>query len=497
MAETLKQYGAGPGILILAGAIATGILVIDLTLPLGVAEGVLYVAPLLIVTFAKNPKSILYFAGLASLLIIIGHRYSPDGGVAWMVFANRGISLFAVWAVAAVAFKGKLADHEHLKSEARYRDLIEGSVLPIQITTDDRAFLYVNKAYLDLFGYESVEEVFEYRGKAIAPHHRNFIFQLGAARKRGESVPEIYEHDIVRKDGSYVPVQAHTRRLLWEGRMASQRVLVDLSMQKDAENEILELNRTLEQRVEERSRDLQKVQQELLKKERLATLGQLAATVSHELRNPLGVINNSTYVLRKLLTSSDDRLVRAVERIDRNIIRSTAIIEELSDYTRMPDREFTPTDLKGWLNGILDGLPVPEGITVIRRFEDEERLVSMDPDYLRRAIINLYDNACQAMLEQRPETEDTADRILTISVRLSGERIGISFRDTGPGIAEAVRDKIFEPLYSTKSFGVGLGLCIVKQIMEQHDGEIEILSSEGQGAEMILWLPGDRIACVA
>jgi len=163
----------------------------------------------------------------------------------------------------------------------------------------------------------------------------------------------------------------------------------------------------------------------------------------------------------------------------------------------MPDREFTPTDVNGWLSGILDGLPVPEGVTVVRGLEDTERLVPMDADYLRRAVINLYDNGCQAMLNQRKETAGEVENILTVSIRPAGERMGISFRDTGPGIPEDLRDKIFEPLYSTKAFGVGLGLCIVKQIMEGHGGDVEIVSSEGQGTEMILWLPSDRIAWVA
>lgn len=163
----------------------------------------------------------------------------------------------------------------------------------------------------------------------------------------------------------------------------------------------------------------------------------------------------------------------------------------------MPDRELTPTEVNVWLNGILDGLPVPEGVTVIRRFEDTERLVPMDADYLRRAVINLYDNGCQAMLEQPREMADEVEKILTVSIRPADEKIGISFPDTGPGIPEDLRDKIFEPLYSTKAFGVGLGLCIVKQIMEGHGGDVEIVSSEGQGTEMILWLPSDRIAWVA
>lgn len=101
------------------------------------------------------------------------------------------------------------------------------------------------------------------------------------------------------------------------------------------------------------------------------------------------------------------------------------------------------------------------------------------------------------MLNQRKETAGEVENILTVSIRPAGERIGISFRDTGPGIPEDLRDKIFEPLYSTKAFGVGLGLCIVKQIMEGHGGEVEIISPDGQGTEIILWLPGDRIAWVA
>ncbi len=145
-----------------------------------------------------------------------------------------------------------------------------------------------------------------------------------------------------------------------------------------------------------------------------------------------------------------------------------------------------PTVIDRWLRTVLEehGLPEP----VRPQLELEAGIeMPLDRDRLRRVVVNVIDNACHAMDGKEPAGDRAP--LLTVGTRVNGERLEIVVRDTGCGMAPAVAAKAFEPLYSTKAFGVGLGLPMVKQIMEQHGGGVEITSQEERGTEVVLWLP--------
>jgi PAS domain S-box-containing protein len=190
----------------------------------------------------------------------------------------------------------------------------------------------------------------------------------------------------------------------------------------------------------------------------------------------------------------DERFVTAIQRVNRSIQRCDQIIDELLDYTRIRDLEVTRIDLDDWVGGVIDELPVPEGILVERLFGGGGIEVPADTDRLRRAIINIYDNACQAMTEQAPVAESGRRPHLTVQTAIRENWAEIIFTDNGPGIPEDEDGKIFEPLFSTKNFGVGLGLPVVKQIMEQHEGGVDVAAAPGGGARFTLWLPLRRNA---
>jgi signal transduction histidine kinase len=262
-----------------------------------------------------------------------------------------------------------------------------------------------------------------------------------------------------------------------------------LTERSRAEMALKTLNEELENRVAERTAALKSAQKELVAKERLATLGQLTATVSHELRNPLGAMRISTHVLSTRMDTDDDLQVRAVERVERGIKRCDNIIDELLDYSRIKDLDRTVVSIDEWLAALLDEQDLPGGIVLERDLALPNESVPIDPERLRRAVINVFENACQAMTTNA-ETQpgDTQSR-LRVATRATDDRIEIVISDTGPGIPGEVMTRIFEPLFSTKNFGIGLGLPTAKHIVEQHGGNIEVETEEGRGTSFVLWLP--------
>jgi PAS domain S-box-containing protein len=250
---------------------------------------------------------------------------------------------------------------------------------------------------------------------------------------------------------------------------------------------IVAVESELERRVEERSSELRTVQEELIRKERLATLGQLTATVSHELRNPLGVIRNTMFTVVEAANGNGLKLERAFSRIERSIGRCDSIITELLDYTRSRDLSRQDVAIDTWLGEVLDEQKVSDKIAVVRDFGAVDHAVSIDPDRFRRVIINLVDNAAQAIEGDRGRVG--SDASITVRSRVGADRIEIEIADTGPGIPPDVFARIFEPLFSTKGFGVGLGLPLVKQIVEHHGGSIEIATVVGQGTRALVRLP--------
>jgi signal transduction histidine kinase len=262
---------------------------------------------------------------------------------------------------------------------------------------------------------------------------------------------------------------------------------------RDVTNEIaLELD--LAQRVEERTAELRTAQHSLVRKERLSALGQLTATVAHELRNPLSAIRNTIFVIKDGITKNGLNLDRPITRVERNIARCDRIISDLLDYTRVRELQCISVEADHWFRDVLSEQHPPEGVELVTKLAAPGVHIDCDAERLRRVVINIVENAGQAMAELG---DNAAARRITVSTAASGDRFEFVIEDTGPGIPADVLPKIFEPLFSTKSFGTGLGLPMVKQIVEQHGGTIDVSSEVGKGTRVVVRLPVRSIEEIA
>jgi signal transduction histidine kinase len=177
-----------------------------------------------------------------------------------------------------------------------------------------------------------------------------------------------------------------------------------------------------------------------------------------------------------------DRVKRALDLAERNITRCDDIIAELLDYARDRVLQLRLTLIDTWLETVLDEQTIPADIVCIRELTSGIE-IPIDSEHLRRAVINVVENGIDALQDKQARGNQ-----LTVSTHVVGSQLEIRINDTGCGIPDDMMDRVFEPLSSTKSFGVGLGLPIVKNIIEQHGGGVEIKSELGEGTTVTLWI---------
>jgi signal transduction histidine kinase len=249
---------------------------------------------------------------------------------------------------------------------------------------------------------------------------------------------------------------------------------------KQAEDEIRQWNRELEQRVETRTRELQQAQEKLLRQEKLAILGQLAGSVGHELRNPLGVIDNAVYFLRAIQPDAAPQIHKYLGIIEKEIHIAEKIITDLLDFARVQSAERQAVKVPDLAASVLQRYPLPEGVALHLDFPANLPLAFADPQHIEQVIGNLVLNALQAM---------KAGGRLTIEASASTEEIFIRVADTGEGIAPENMARLFEPLFTTRPKGIGLGLAVCKKLAEANGGRVAVESELGVGSTFTLIVP--------
>ncbi|TFH07257.1 MAG: GAF domain-containing protein, partial [Candidatus Thorarchaeota archaeon] len=244
------------------------------------------------------------------------------------------------------------------------------------------------------------------------------------------------------------------------------------------------LNEDLESKVESRTKELKDAQEELSRKERLAALGQLSASVGHELRNPLGAIKNGIYFLKMVLDHPEPDVLETLTILDQEIENSEEIIRSLLDFTKPKEPVLQKINLNDTITAALERIEVPLNISVKTEFSSILPVLLGDSHQLERVFTNLITNAYQAM---------TNEGILSLvtTVEDNGDVIAI-VSDTGVGISKENLAKLFQPLFTTKARGIGLGLSIVESLIEAHGGSIKVDSEEGKGTSFRVIFPSQK-----
>ncbi|MFQ5684528.1 MAG: ATP-binding protein [Candidatus Binatia bacterium] len=242
-------------------------------------------------------------------------------------------------------------------------------------------------------------------------------------------------------------------------------------------------NTKLYQDLQQSHQELLSAQAELVRKTRMAAVGETAAAVAHETRNPLGALTNCVQLLRKNpdLTGEDRELLEIIQNESQRLNR---IVSDFLAFGRPRPPQFQEVNLHELIDETLapiqrDG-QCPSAVGFFRQFDTNLRMVWADRDQLRQVFWNLFLNAIQAMGEKGE---------LRVETRRHNGDAEILVRDTGPGIAESVLLSLFEPFHSTKSGGTGLGLAIVRRIVEEHGGQIRVDSSQVGGTCFVMSLP--------
>jgi len=250
---------------------------------------------------------------------------------------------------------------------------------------------------------------------------------------------------------------------------------------KQAEEQLKEYSERLEVMVEERTKELREAQEQVVRREKLAVLGQLAGGVGHDLRNPLGAIKNAAYFLNMVLEEPDPEVKETLEILEKEVGTSEAIISSLLDFARAKPPTKRKISVNEMLQEVLARTAVPNNIEVLQEINETLPEILADPHQLGQVFENIILNGIQAM---------TKGGQLTVKCEaLAPGRVSVSITDTGAGIPEEQLGKLFEPLYTTKARGIGLGLAVVKTLVEGHGGTIEVESEMEKGSTFTVKLP--------
>jgi PAS domain S-box-containing protein len=444
-----------------AALLAAGIFAVDVSVPLGVDVGVLYVIPLLVGALSGPPRFLVVAAAASSMLTVAGAWAAPDGSAAGIALANRGVALALIWTAAVVLARFRrtwLALGRRTKDLADVNYALDQSAI-VAITDTKGTIKYVNEKFCEISKYGRDELIgHDHRVLNSGYHTKDFIRSLWVTIANGH----IWRGEIRNraKDGS----------LYW----VDTTIVPFLDLHgKPYQYMAIRYEITDRKRSEERLRE----------QAALARLGEMAAVVAHEVKNPIAGIRGALQVIASRMPSEQrDRMV--VGEIIARLDGLNTIVQDLLLYARPREPKRELVDVRTLIENtgeLLRRDPAFAGISL--QTSGTVNPIAADPEQLRIALQNLLMNAAQATGGQG---------IIEATLAADANGVHVSIRDHGAGMPPEIREKAFEPFYTTKHRGTGLGLPIARRVIEAHGGQIEIAAAEGSGTIVSIHLPQSR-----
>lgn len=355
--------------------------------------------------------------------------------------------------------------YRQMKRSHLYQQAFRHSTDAIVLTDLSARIIEVNRAFADLFGYSRQE---------LIGRNTNLL-------KSRQSTPEFYREmwrsiyakgewkgEIVNqaKSGEEIPIWLSITPI-FDGRRKIGYMGVEIDL-----------------------RSRKKLEQELIRSERLAAMGKMSSLFAHEIKNPLGSISLNVELLEEELAPATNGSQRETNELLHAIMGEVERMAHITDaylhFARFPKPVVRPTSAEEVINHlsqVIHGEAMRRGIRVEKKVEKRLPHLSLDREQIHQALLNLVKNSFEAMEK---------GGVLTLEAERVGEVVRLVISDTGLGITEEQRSHIFEPFFSTKTYGTGLGLTATLQIIQEHGGEISCESALGQGSRFLIQLPLQR-----
>ena len=397
----------------------------------------------------------------------------------------KGDSLDSTYMAAAITdISDRKKIEETLKAERAQLISIFDSIDEIVYVTDlyNYEILYVNKFFKKILGKDPV-------GKICYQEFQNFDTPCYFCtndiilKRAGKPYKWEYRNQFLGKDYYIVD-----RIIKWpDGRDVRFEIAIDITERKKAEALILKYNQELELEVKKRTDELSKIKRELDESKRLSDIGMLSATVAHELNNPLSVIKTAIFNIRKERDDIDDNLNRHLFNMEKKILQSSRIIKNLLGYARIKSPVYEKVNIVNLVDeciGSCSNKYRDYKVAIKKTYKlGKNQVIRADNIQLIELFTNIFDNSFQSFKDNKG--------CICVSMRYSGKNDSINFKieDDGLGVSRDDIASIFEPFFTKKPRGIGLGLTVSKQIVHLHRGSIDFKSKLGEGSEVSIGLP--------
>ena len=410
----------------------------------------------------------------------------PDGQVLPIIASTAPLRDIQGNIIAAIVVfeditERKKAEKALIASEQKANDLIKyapSGIYELDYRIPPK-FRSVNDAMCQILGYTR-EELLKMSPFALLDDESKTRFRERIMKMlAGEKVDETVEFKVISKNGRNIDAILNTTFTYKDGKPDGALVVAhDVTERKKAERALEKRAKNLESLVEERTKALRN-------SERLAAIGATAGMVGHDIRNPLQGMTSDVYLAKTELASTPEskekkNALESLDEIQKNIDYINKIVLDLQDYARPLKPVAKETNVQKLIDELLTRTEIPKNIKVQVKLQKEAETVLADSDILKRILGNLIINAVQAMPEGGKLSvrtcKDANDLVITVA-------------DTGVGIPEEAKEKLFTPLFTTKSKGQGFGLAVVKRMTESLGGTVTFESEQGKGTKFTIRLP--------